>query len=291
MSASGPENRTQSQRLRLLAVLVLAVLLTAVAGAAYVRFTTYTFVVLGDNRPPKVGDPQPEVFARLLEMARDEHPAFVISTGDIVTGSSYQPELVARQYRQLRRLVGPLGTPFHVARGNHDATNPELFDSFTHRPHYYSFSRGGATFWVLDTESEWAPGSIDRDQLAWLKRSLASHRRDRWKFVFMHRSLVTPGADRAPPAHQGFSDLALARELETLFEREHVNIVFGGHVHLFDHQKRGRVDYITTAGAGSPLYAAAKRGGFYHYVVVTVGVFGPRAELVRVSGRREPIEL
>lgn len=251
-----------------------------------------TFVVLGDNRPADVQDPQPEQFVGLLQMAKRDKPAFVVLTGDIVTGSEDDPEAVAEQYRQLRALVKRLGVPVHVARGNHDAINPEQFDAFTRRPRYYSFSAQGAGFWILDTEAPDAEGSLSEDQLQWFRKGLNEHARGTPKFVFTHRPALSPRQfESRALMDRGFSDPDVVRRFRQSLERAGVTIAFGGHNHLFDRQKEGSTTYITTGGGGAPLHADAKHGGFYHYVLVQVRGNSVRAELVLLSGERHPIDL
>ncbi len=247
--------------------------------------------MLGDNRAAAVDDPQPPEFVRLLEMAKKERPEFVISTGDVVTGSESDPEAVARQYRELEGLIDRLGVPFYVARGNHDAINPDQFDAFTRRPWYYTFSVKGCHFWILDTEAPDAPGSIDQTQLEWLRRGLADAA-DGAKFVVTHRPVLPPtNSESRPYEERGFTDKQMGRDVAHLLEKGRTDIAFGGHEHLFDHQKQGPTNYVTTGGAGAPLYAAGDEGGFFHYIVVDVDGGHVKVELVRLSGERKTLPL
>ena len=46
--------------------------------------------------------------------------------------------------------------------------------------------------------------------------------------------------------------------------------VFSGHEHLYSYQERDGIRYYTSGGAGAPLYAAPERGGFHHFLRVSV---------------------
>ena len=62
--------------------------------------------------------------------------------------------------------------------------------------------------------------------------------------------------------------------LRDLFATYPVRAVFAAHDHFFSREEHAGVQYMTVAGAGSPMYAQPTRGGFAHYVLVTVGPDG-----------------
>jgi hypothetical protein len=72
--------------------------------------------------------------------------------------------------------------------------------------------------------------------------------------------------------------------LRDLFAAHPVEAVFAAHDHFLNVEEHEGVQYMTVAGAGSPLYAQPTKGGFAHYVVVTVGPDGVDYNVV-VPGR------
>lgn len=115
---------------------------------------------------------------------------------------------------------------------------------------------------------------------------------DRVKFVVTHRPVLPPtNSESRPYEERGFADKEMARKLAHDLETARTDIAFGGHEHLFDHQKQGPTNYITTGGAGAPLYAAGDQGGFFHYIVVDVEGRRVKTELVKLSGERKTLPL
>jgi hypothetical protein len=74
-------------------------------------------------------------------------------------------------------------------------------------------------------------------------------------------------------------------ELHRLFVKTGVTMVLSGDDHRYDRREKDHVLYIITGGGGSPLAALRERGGYFHYVWVTVD--GDRIEGVVVDQEKQ----
>jgi len=242
------------------------------------------FVVFGDNRGGKDG-PQPEVFTRLVRQMAGLNPDFVIGTGDYVYGASSQDTL-RDQWNQFLSAMAPLQeartTYFVPAAGNHEISGGDgnaLFLQYFQRL-YFSFSRGGSHFIVLNTEEPGLESRIAGKQREWLKRDLAAAKDASHIFIALHRPMYPVAT------HKGDSlDMYPAERdgLHQLFVQHRVTCVFEGHEHLYNRQTRDGVVYIITGGGGAPLYATPENGGFHHFLSVTANRLGYNIDVIRAQ--------
>lgn len=231
------------------------------AGAA-------TFCVFGDTRPAGQSS-RLSITSAVARAMANEHPAFVIGTGDYVDGAA--TAAAARlQYERFFAALLPLQkygpVPLAAAAGNHDIGGGlgGLFEQhFGQR--YYSFDHGRAHFIVLDTEQPGQNAKIDGAQWQWLVNDLNQAQNSTMIFVALHQPLFPVSVHRGSSLdkYPKYRD-----RLHMLFAKAKVNAVFAGHEHLYDHQHRDGVHYFITAGGGAPLYASVAKGGFYHYLRV-----------------------
>ncbi|HXA51180.1 MAG TPA: metallophosphoesterase [Candidatus Acidoferrum sp.] len=101
----------------------------------------------------------------------------------------------------------------------------------------FSFDYGNSHWTVLDanTYMDWKNPSLQE----WLKKDLAAAQSATWRIVTFHQ----PGFNSA---HEHFSEQQM-RPLSPIFEAQHVDIVFSGHVHNYQ-----RSLPLTFAPDGSP---------------------------------------
>lgn len=213
----------------------------------------FTFAVIGDGGD---GGEEQRAVAGLLERMR---PDFVLHTGDVVYESGAERDYGPHFFRPYRKVIG--GVPFFPALGNHDVKTEdgapylENFylpsDNPQNTERYYSFDWGNAHFVALDSELYYDDGAgSPEEQKAWLKRDLAATRKP-WKFVFFHR----------PPysSSRHGSDERIRADLEPVFDRYGVDVVFNGHDHDYERTVPIRgVTYVVTGGGGKSLYEAGK---------------------------------
>lgn len=266
---------------------------------------TFQFAAWGDSRP-LAGSSMPVVFTQLLDALDARGPfAFAVALGDNVQllSESTAPQAVTDLSKAVSRFVKGLGftstkddttlrdrylgyleavgafarqTPFYALVGNHDKpTCPECLDAFRrylvlpaqNDQTFYSFDYGNAHFVMTNTEQE--NGTVIRrmsdQQWQWLENDLAANKQP-ITLVFVHNQVMHPPADN--PKYSP----AEAQKLQQLFLRSHVNAVFQADSHFYDFIEQDGIAYITTGGAGSPLYEQPYNAAWsqHHALVVSV---------------------
>jgi Calcineurin-like phosphoesterase/Purple acid Phosphatase, N-terminal domain len=148
------------------------------------------------------------------------------------------------------------GGAIFLVLGNHDVRHRDgaaYLDNFyppLHNPgstkRFYSFDWGGAYFVALDSELYHDDrGAGPEEQKAFLERDLAATRK-RWKFAFLHRSLYS--SSRHGP------DELIREDLEPLFARYGVDVVFSGHDHVYERTAPVMgVTHVVSGGGGREL--------------------------------------
>jgi len=225
----------------------------------------FSFAVFGDNRWDSWPAPVPKALEAIIDDINRLKPDFAVETGDFVLGASSQ------QFSQYLGAIKKLVVPMHFVMGNHDA-NILLWKKMIDRRLFYSFDHKGCHFVVLNCYLPGYEGRIAGYQLEWLSKDLEAHQGAKHTFVFLHEPLYPVGPykggaiDRFPEDRDRLANLL----------RKHNAAVFCSHAHHFNQQVVDGLTHIITGGAGAPLHAAPKDGGFYHYIHV-------RAEAGRVS--------
>jgi 3',5'-cyclic AMP phosphodiesterase CpdA len=114
---------------------------------------------------------------------------------------------------------------------------------------------------------------MDQKQLDWLEKELTASGSD-WKIAYFHHPLYSSGG-----AHG--SDVPLREQLEPLFLKHGVDVVFSGHEHFYERIKPQKgIYYFTSGGAAklregdvatrSELTAKAFDTG-YHFMLIELG--------------------
>jgi predicted glycoside hydrolase/deacetylase ChbG (UPF0249 family)/3',5'-cyclic AMP phosphodiesterase CpdA len=225
----------------------------------------FDFVVTGDSRPILPRHGYPKVTHRLFAELRLLRPALVLYTGDIVWGYGAGRQELLNDYDRFRSLAESVGVPLYNVPGNHEMLTDRmaiaLLEELGHDL-YGSFDVGSCHFVALNTDEYWLEGRVTGRQLDWLRADLEASREAAHIFVFMHRPLFS--------WFQGDFNPDDAGVLQELFRSYPVRAVFAAHDHFHHVEEHDGVRYMTVAGAGSPLYAQPQKGGFAHYVFVSV---------------------
>jgi hypothetical protein len=181
--------------------------------------------------------------ARMSVLAAKDLPDFSVHTGDLVDEGT-----VPEDWDQFFEAAAPLlrTGALWPAMGNHEYDAKLYHDLFVLPvpKRYYTFVAGPAQFFVLD--ADWN-GRRDPAQIVWLKAALEASTA-RFRFAVVHQPVVSCPCDDFSP------ETSMYRIFGSLLEEGKVTAVFQGHNHNYQRAERNGVLYITTGGAGAPLY-------------------------------------
>ena len=205
------------------------------------------FAVLGDTG---TGDRQQYEVAAQLEKSRAIFPfEFVIMVGDNMYGSE-RPQDYARKFEIPYKPMLDAKIPFYASLGNHDDPNQRFYKLFNmNGERFYSFKKGdpGVRFFALDSNY------MTREQLEWIDKELANSDSP-WKIPFFHHPLYSSGGRHG-------SEVDLREQLEPLFVKHGVNVVFAGHEHFYERIHPQKGIYYFTAGGSAKLRTGDIRKG------------------------------
>ncbi len=221
----------------------------------------FQFAVIGDSRDGE------KVYAYLIERILERKPDFIIHLGDMVPSPSES------EWEAFFEASKPITLPFFPVVGNHDVSTGSSGDKVYREQFflpegktYYAFRAGGILFVILDSEK--GRGRIIGEQLSWLEDTLSSSE-EKMKLVFLHRPLFLP----IDSLKRGWAMDRYPRErddLHSLFLRDKVKAVFEADDHRYDRRLEDGILYLISGGGGAPLYTTEKRGGYFHYVWISV---------------------
>ncbi|MHC1605570.1 MAG: metallophosphoesterase family protein [Candidatus Methanofastidiosia archaeon] len=221
----------------------------------------FSFVVVGDNRDG------PETFAKILEEINDTKYMFCINTGDIV------PSGRREQFEAFMELVGNLKIPLYISIGNHELNNNscELASEFL-GDLTYSFDFGNTHFIILDNSTS----RVSENDYLWMKQDIDNT--DKENIILACH--IPPYDPREDENHCLLGEEAT--NFVDFMSQNGVDVVFAGHIHLYDERDIEGVHYVITAGGGAPLYALEAEGGFFHYIIATVSGSEISFEVVKI---------
>ncbi|MEA2694847.1 MAG: hypothetical protein QOJ16_4234 [Acidobacteriota bacterium] len=229
---------------------------------------SFVFVVAGDNRPAKSGDPQPATLTTIAQaihgMTGAGAPAFVLWAGDTISGKHPEDEAKMKgQYEEFLGIVKGAGVPVFSAPGNHelnlkadpqgcpkaiDEPDPSgnllrFWSTYMGQP-FGVFLYGNSAFVTVNTDDVLGKGVklpkckyngyIGPDQLAALEATLAELCADKGVahvFIVLHRPV-----EASPVNPKNQLDKASRDPLKKILEDKkypYVSFVFAAHQHLF----------------------------------------------------------
>jgi predicted phosphodiesterase len=242
--------------------------------------SAFSFVAIGDTQK------NPRTTARIAELAWQRRPNFVMHLGDVVDNGPDKSEWVEELFRPCANLFGRVAV--FPTIGNHEQNDPQYYQYFAvpAPKYYYRYRYGNADFFAIDTNKKIAVGD---EQYDWLDRQLAKSDA-KWKFVYHHHPAYSSDnddyGDTFKGEKSGMGD-PRARVLVTLYEKHKVDIVFNGHIHVYERSwpiRAGKVDrrqgtiYLTSGGGGgsledftpTPTWFKAQNRSVFHYCYVTI---------------------
>jgi predicted phosphodiesterase len=240
----------------------------------------FSFVLIGDTQK------NPRVTRKIATLAWQRRPNFVVHLGDVVDNGPDKREWVHELFAPCRDLFARV--PVYPCIGNHEKDHAHYYRYFSlpAPEYYYHFRYGNADFFSLDTNKQVGPTS---EQYRWLEARLAKSDA-RWKFVYHHHPAYSSDDDdfgdtwKGQKSGQGDPNV---RRLVPLYEKYNVDMVFNGHIHVYERTwpiRAGKVDrqkgirYITSGGGGGklenfspvPSWFKAQCRADYHFCYVSV---------------------
>jgi hypothetical protein len=243
------------------------------------------FVVFGDSRTGR--EARREIAKTIVETFDDLD--FSVHTGDIVENGNDQNQW--NEYFNDTEVLNKR-IPGYYIEGNHERINGYMYDNIPLpsnglNSYYYNFSVGPVSFFGLNTNRD---VSI---QTSWLNSVLNQISRDNntfWRFAFFHEPFFN-----SFPLRSDRDDLISS--WSPLFEDFNFDITFAGHNHYYERtypiNQKKKFDnsslfnflnpkdpiYVTTGGAGAPLYTREEAADYfayynstYHFTVVEIEV-------------------
>lgn len=255
--------------------LALSIVIVAAGAAALAaqelrlpsREGSVKFAVLGDTGTG--GSDQMRV-AQRLDAYRARFPfEFALMLGDNLYGGERPSDYVKKFERPYKPLLEG-GVRFYASLGNHDDPNQRLYKPFNmNGERYYTFKpslNAGIRFFALDSNY------MDPAQLKWLEKELAASGSD-WKVAFFHHPPYSSGRHGS---HEILRD-----QLEPLFLKYGVNVVFTGHEHFYARIKPQRGIQYFVSGSSAKL----RRGDIIPSQLIATGYDqGYTFMLVEVAG-------
>jgi hypothetical protein len=197
---------------------------------------TLRFAVIGDSG---TGDSNQYRLAKVFTDIHQRFPyEFVLMMGDNMYGGENAGDF-RKKFEIPYKPVLDLGVKFYAALGNHDSTNQRMYKLFNMGgERFYTFRpKAGVRFFALDSNY------MDRTELQWFEKELAASGSD-WKIVYFHHPIYSSGGRHG-------SDTALREQLEPLFLKYGVDVVFAGHEHFYERLKPQKgIHYFISGGAG-----------------------------------------
>jgi 3',5'-cyclic AMP phosphodiesterase CpdA len=195
------------------------------------------FAVLGDTGTG--GSAQQRIADRLAATHTAFPFGFVIMLGDNLYGRERKSDYQEKFEIPYKPLLDA-GVKFYASLGNHDDPEQRLYKPFNmNGERYYTFKPSplaDVRFFALDSNY------MDRKQLDWLEKELSASGSE-WKVPFFHHPIYSSGGRHG-------SDLVLREQLEPLFVKYGVQVVFTGHEHFYERLKPQKgITYIISGSA------------------------------------------
>ncbi len=214
----------------------------------------YAFTVVGDTQY------NPRVTGKIAALCYGLRPNFHVHAGDLVSTGDVKRQWVEHFFGPSHVLTSRVA--MYPVLGNHERNAHWFYDYFSlPEPEYrYTFRYGNAQFFMLDTNK---PVGAGTPQYEWLDAELAASKAE-WKFAVHHHPIWSSDSNDYGDTSKGSSTWGnpAHRPLAGLYEKHGVDVVFNGHVHVYERtwpmtgpkvdQENG-VRYVTTGGSGGGL--------------------------------------
>ena len=219
---------------------------------------------------------EPEV-EKAIALIPQWQPDLVLCGGDMIAGqkaSLTRSQIEAMWQAFDDRVAAPLRqdkVPFGFTIGNHDGSGAvkeqtfifeqerDLAQAYWHQhqhqlglnfvdraefPFYYSFEQNDIFFLVWDASSQ----NIDQQQLAWVKKTLASPKAKQAaaRVAIGHLPLYPVATAKNKPGEY----LANGSQLRSLLQQNQVQVYISGHHHAYYPGKKGKLELLNAGALG-----------------------------------------
>ena len=217
------------------------------------------FAVVGDSQltfdNPLTEPSILKVFIKDMS-AQEPRPAFLLHTGDIITGWTSSDSVLRKQYAIFRETARTAPFPINNAIGNHEGYTRESIAIYRKEfgPTWRSFDMDGWHFVLLDNASEEHYAKLGAEQESWLANDLEAHRSMKGTFIAFHLPIVADEMEGWLEVDKSERD-----RLHALFRANNVKAVFQGHVHTYEMCVRDGIKYMISGGAGDRFSTGRRR--------------------------------
>ena len=182
----------------------------------------------------------------IATLVRDADPAMSLYGGDLAIDGKYAS--IKGQFFRPPELALIDHVPFFNTPGNHEKWTQNT-RAFTQAPvtssgtqEYYSFDYGDMHVLVLNNEVADDSASA---QYRFAQADLAQTKRI-WKVVIAHKPAYCAGGHG--------EDKDMKKMSESIFVPNHVDVVFNGHSHFYQHNLVDGIHHMVLGTVGAPLY-------------------------------------
>jgi hypothetical protein len=246
--------------------------------------SSISFILYGDNRSDPAAH---EAIVRAVDATPSQ---FLLNTGDIVedgaSASDWQ-SFFSIEAKLLRER------PFLLCIGNHELYDDESGANFARyfgfpdatgvmKP-YGSLRFGSTRFFFLNGMHDWDSG----EERTWFERELTRADTESglvWRVVVVHESPWSSGP-------HGPNKRLVSAHIPELLAAHKVDLLFGGHDHIYERGDTGGVKYMISGGGGAPLYRVTqptamskKAEAAYHFIEVTMSQVDVKTVAHRLDG-------
>ncbi len=200
-----------------------------------------------------------QILKDLINDVNHEKYDFVIYTGDSVPYGNKE------LFEDFAKDMSKLSKPYITVIGNHEYYNDYGEDYFKiYGKNDYSFVYKNVAIVSFDDAN---PNSW-RIDWKWLKNEIKKYDNNpeiKMILLTMHIPPIDPrpnGSHCLNPFYQS--------KLLNIINGSKVKLIVSGHIHLYWYGNWKGIKVLITGGAGAPLYAGPKNGGFYHYTIINI---------------------
>jgi predicted phosphodiesterase len=216
--------------------------------------SAFSFGIIGDTQK------NPRMTGQIAKLIWERRPHFVVHLGDVVDNGPDKKEWTDELFGPCQELFSRV--PVFPCIGNHEKNHAFYYKYFSlpDPEYHYRYRYGNADFFVVDSNKTLKP---DSEQYKWLDAELGKSTA-KWKICYHHHPAWTSDDNDYGDTTKNIARLGdlNVRNLVTLYEKQNVDLVMNGHIHLYERtwplrnnkvSPKDGVIYITSGGGGGKL--------------------------------------